>query len=239
MEEKIIQQESVAPVEQSVAATDASAAPAIDVEAIKAEYEGRLTAERASREKAEKSFGELKSKVDEMYKKADEKRLKSLEDQGQYKPLWEEANKTAQSKDAEIGTLKSQIEELQRSTETESVRNAALAAISDAGAINAEQTLSLLQKNLQKNNEGKTVILNGGVEQDLNTYLSNLKNPGSGWEHQFKASSAAGMGAKPSPTSTVAPGQDNPWKTGNLTQQMILSNQDPDLAAVLQREASQ
>ena len=63
MEEKIIQQESVAPVEQSVAATDASAAPAIDVEAIKAEYEGRLTAERASREKAEKSFSHLFSRL--------------------------------------------------------------------------------------------------------------------------------------------------------------------------------
>ena len=39
------------------------------------------------------------------------------------------------------------------------------------GAINAEQTLSLLQSKLQKNAEGKVVVLNGGVEQDL-TYLS-------------------------------------------------------------------
>ena len=239
MPEENIQQESVIPVEQSVAATDAPQVPTVDVETIKAEYEAKIAAEKASREKAEKSFGELKTKVDDMYKKADEKRLKNLEDQGQYKSLWEEANKNAQSKESEIDTLRTQIDELKRSTEKEAVRNSALAAISNAGAINAEQTLSLLQSNLQKNNEGKTVILNGGVEQDLTTYINNLRNPGSGWEHHFKPSSASGMGSKPSPTSNVAPGQDNPWKTGNLTQQMILSNQDPDLAAVLQREASQ
>ena len=242
VEEKVIQQESVAPVEQSVAATDVPQTPptpTVDIDAIKAEYETKIAVETAAREKAEKSFGELKAKVDDMYKKADEKRVKTLEDQGQYKSLWEEANKTAQSKDSEIGTLKTEIEELKRSTERETVRNSALAAISNAGAINAEQTLSLLQTNLKKNDEGKTVILNGGIEQDLTTYLSNLRNPGSGWEHHFKASSTSGMGTKPSPTSNVAPGQENPWKTGNLTQQMILSNQDPDLAAVLQKEASQ
>ena len=238
MEEKVIQQESVAPVEQSVAATDATQttpAPTVDIDALKAE----LAQEKASREKAEKSFGELKSKVDEMYKKADEKRVKSLENQGEYKPLWEEANKTNQEKVKEIEVLKGQIDELKRSTENAATRNTALSALSDAGAISADQTLSLLQDKLQKSSDGRTVILNGGVEQDLGTYINNLKNPGSGWEHHFKASSAAGMGAKPSPTSNVAPGSENPWKTGNLTQQMILSNQDPDLAAVLQREASQ
>ena len=242
MEERVIQPESVAPAEQSVAATDTpekTPAPTIDVDALRAEYEAKIAAEQVAREKAEKGFGELKAKVDDMYKKADEKRVKTLEDQGQYKSLWEEANKTAQSKESEIGSLRSEIEELKRSTERETVRNAALAAISNAGAINAEQTLSLLQSNLKKNDAGKTVILNGGVEQDLTTYLSNLRNPGSGWEHHFKATSTSGMGSKPSPTSNVAPGQENPWKTGNLTQQMILSNQDPDLAAVLQREASQ
>ena len=236
IEEKVIQQESVAPVEQSVAATDATqTTPTVDIDALKAE----LAQEKASREKAEQSFGELKSKVDEMYKKADEKRVKSLENQGEYKPLWEEANKTNQEKVKEIEVLKGQIDELKRSTENAATRNNALSALSNAGAINAGQTLSLLQDKLHKSSDGRTVILSGGVEQDLGTYVNNLKNPGSGWEHHFKASNAAGMGSKPSPVSNVAPGQDNPWKTGNLTQQMLLSNQDPDLAAVLQREASQ
>jgi len=45
------------------------------------------------------------------------------------------------------------------------------------------------------------------------------------------------MGAKPSPTANTGTGQVNPWKTGNLTQQMILLEQDPQLAAVLKQEA--
>ena len=95
----------------------------------------------------------------------------------------------------------------------------------------------MLQNKLQRNAEGNVVVLNGGVEQDLNTYLSTLKNPGSGYEHHFKPSSAAGMGAKPSPVSNVSGGVINPWKTGNLTQQIIMENENPDLAAVLKREA--
>ena len=151
--------------------------------------------------------------------------------------LWEEANKTAQEKDQQIANLSQQLEELKNSNELASTKQTALASISNLGAVNAEQTLSLLQNKLQKNAEGKVVILNGGVEQDLNTYLTSLKNPGSGWEHHFKPSTAAGMGAKPTPTSNVGGGQVNPWKTGNLTQQMLLSEQNPQLAAVLKQEA--
>ena len=143
----------------------------------------------------------------------------------------------AQEKEQQIMNLSQQLEDLKNSNEVASTKTTALAAISNLGAINAEQTLSLLQNNLQKNAEGKVVVLNGGVEQDLNTYLSSLKNPGSGWEHHFKPSSAAGMGAKPSPIANASGGQVNPWKTGNLTQQMLLLEQDPQLAAVLKQEA--
>ena len=99
--------------------------------------------------------------------------------------------------------------------------------------------MSLLAANLKKNNEGKVVVLNGGVEQDLTSYINNLKNPGSGWEHHFKPSSAAGMGAKPTPNSVVSPGMPNPWKEGsiNITRQMALESTEPELAAVLKREA--
>ena len=143
----------------------------------------------------------------------------------------------AQEKDQQISNLSQQLEDLKTSNEVASTKTTALAAISNLGAINAEQTLALLQGKLQKNAEGQVVVLNGGVEQDLNTYLSSLKNPGSGWEHHFKPSSAAGMGAKPSPVANAGGGQVNPWKTGNLTQQMILLEQDPQLAAVLKQEA--
>ena len=224
--------------DQPVAGADT--APQIDQSAqLRAEYESQIAAFKAQAAEAEEKFQGIKSKLDEVYKKQDDQRKKTLEDQGQWKDLWEEANKTAQDKDLQINDLQRQLEELRTSNETAAMKTSALSAISQAGAINAEQMLQLLQNNLRKNDGGNVVVLNGGVEQDINTYLSNLKNPGSGYEHHFKPSSAAGMGAKPTPNSAIAPGMANPWKEGsiNLTRQMALEASDPDLAAVLKREA--
>jgi Skp family chaperone for outer membrane proteins len=237
MEEKVIQPESVTPAEQPVAETTIPQAPNLD--SVKAEYESKISALEAKIAEEGEKFQGIKTKLDDVYKKADDKRKKSLEDQGQWKDLWEEANKTAQEKDLQINTLNEELKNLKSSNETANIKTSALSAISNSGAVNAEQMLSLLQDKLKKNDSGDVVVLNGGVEQDLGTYIGNLKNPGSGWEHHFKPSSAAGMGAKPTPTSNVSPGMTNPWKEGsiNLTRQMILESTEPDLAAVLKKEA--
>jgi len=236
IEEKVIQPDSVTPAEQPVADTP-SQPQAPNLDSVKAEYEAQVAAARKEAAEAQEKFKGIKTKLDDVYKQKEEKRTKDLEEQGQWKTLWEEANKTAQEKDQQITTLSQQLQEMKTTNEVASTKQTALAAISNLGAINAEQTLSLLQGKLQKNANGEVVVLNGGVEQNLGTYLTSLKNPGSGWEHHFKPSSAAGMGAKPSPVANAGTGQANPWKTGNLTQQMLLSEQDPQLAAVLKQEA--
>ena len=237
VEEKVIQPESVTPAEQPVAETPVPQAPNLDN--VKTEYEAQISALKGQLAEAQEDRLGVKRKLDEVYQKQDAERKQKLEDQGQWKDLWEEANKTAQEKEQQILTLNQELENLKTSNEAANTKSAALAAISNLGAINAEQTLSLLQDRLKKNNEGNVVVLNGGVEQDLNTYINNLRNPGSGWEHHFKASSAAGMGAKPTPTSNVSPGMNNPWKDGsiNITRQMALESTEPELAAVLKREA--
>jgi hypothetical protein len=233
MEEQVIQETPVATPTQPVAGTDA---PQLD---FRAEYEAQINALKNQAVEAEERFQGIKLKLDEVYKKQDEQRKKTLEDQGQWKDLWEEANRTAQEKDQQILDLQKQLEDLRQSNENAAIRTRAMAAISQAGAINAEQMLQLVQNNLRKNDSGAVVVLNGGVEQDLTTYLATLKAPGSGYEHHFKPSSAAGMGAKPVPVGVASTGVANPWKEGsiNLTQQMLISSQDPDLAAVLKREA--
>jgi len=236
IEEKVIQPDSVTPAEQPVADTP-SQPQAPNLDSVKAEYEAQVAAARKEAAEAQEKFKGIKTKLDDVYKQKEEKRTKDLEEQGQWKTLWEEANKTAQEKDQQITTLSQQLQEMKTTNEVASTKQTALAAISNLGAINAEQMLSLLQGKLQKNAEGKVVVLNGGVEQDLGNYLSTLKNPGSGWEHHFKPSSAAGMGAKPSPVANAGTGQPNPWKSGNVTQQMLISEQDPQLAAVLKQEA--
>jgi hypothetical protein len=237
MEEQVIQETPVVIPDQPVAGVDT--APQADLGALRSEYESQIAALKTQATEAEEKFQGIKNKLDEVYKKQDDQRKKTLEDQGQWKDLWEEANKTAQEKELRIADLERQLEDLRASNEQATIRTSALAAINQAGAINSEQMLQLLQSNLRRDANGNVVILNGGVEQNIGTYLSNLKNPGSGFEHHFKPSSAAGMGAKPTPASNVAPGMANPWKEGsiNLTRQMALEASDPDLAAVLKREA--
>ena len=237
VDEQVIQPESVTPAEQPVAETPAPQAPNLD--SVKADYESKISALEAKIAEEGEKFKGIKTKLDDVYKKQDDQRKQKLEDQGQWKDLWEEANKTAQEKDSQINTLNEELKSLKSSNETANIKTSALSAISNSGAVNAEQMLSLLQDRLKRNDSGDVVVLNGGVEQDLGTYIGNLKNPGSGWEHHFKPSSAAGMGAKPTPTSNVSPGMTNPWKEGsiNLTQQMVLESTEPDLAAVLKKEA--
>ncbi len=218
--------------EQPVAATET---PAVDSSV----YEQQIKAEKARAEEAEGKFQRIKDKMNALDEKMRSERQKTLEDQGQWKDLWEEANKTGQEKDQRIGDLERQISDLQSSNETAAMKTAALSAIGQAGAVNADQVLQLVQSNLKKSESGQVVVLDGGIEQDLNVYLAKLKNPGSGWEHQFKPSAQAGMGAKPATGTAGAAGITNPWAEGsiNLTRQMTLDNTEPELAAVLRREA--
>lgn len=218
--------------DQPVAATET---PAIDSSV----YEQQIKAEKARAEEAEGKFQRIKDKMNALDEKMRSERQKTLEEQGQWKPLWEEANKTAQEKQQQIADLERQLQELRVSNETAAMQTSALSAISQAGAINAQQMLQLVQNGLKKSEDGSVKVLDGGVEQDLGVYLAKLKNPGSGFEHHFKPSTQAGMGAKPSTGTAGAAGIANPWLEGsiNLTKQMALDASDPDLAAVLRREA--
>jgi len=207
----------------------------IDVSA----YEQQIQALQQRATEAEEKFQGIKGKLDEVYKKQDDQRKKTLEDQGQWKDLWEEANKTAQTKDQQIADLERQLAELRTSNEAAAMKTSALSAINQAGAISSDQMLQLVQSKLKKSEDGSVKVLDGGVEQDINVYWAKLKNPGTGLEHHFKPSSQAGMGAKPATGTAGAAGMANPWAEGsiNITRQMSLEITDPELAAVLKREA--
>ena len=107
IEEKVIQPESVTNAEQPVAETPSQPAQpqAPDLSSVKAEYEAKLAAARKEAAEAEEKFKGIKNKLDDVYKQKDQERKKELEDQGQWKTLWEEANKTAQEKEQQIMTL--------------------------------------------------------------------------------------------------------------------------------------
>ena len=110
VEERVIQPESVTPAEQPVAETPAPQAPNLD--SVKAEYENQISALKAKVAESDEKFQGIKNKLDDVYKKADDKKKKELEDQGQWKDLWEEANKTAQTKDQEIVSLREEFRDI-------------------------------------------------------------------------------------------------------------------------------
>ena len=139
IEEKVIQPESVTSAEQPVAetASQPTQPQAPNLDSVKAEYEQQLSALKKQAADAEEKFKGIKTKLDDVYKQKDEQRKQELEDQGQWKTLWEEANKTAQEKDQQISTLSQQLEDMKTSNEVASTKTTALAAISNLGAINA------------------------------------------------------------------------------------------------------
>ena len=153
IEEQVIQSDSVNPAEQPVAetASQPTQPQTPNLDSVKAEYEAKLAAAQKQIAEGEEKFKGIKTKLDDVYKQKDQQRKQELEDQGQWKTLWEEANKTAQEKDQQISSLSQQLEDMKTSNEVASTKTKALAAISNLGAINAEQTLALLQNKLQKN----------------------------------------------------------------------------------------
>jgi len=223
----------VASSEQPVAETKTT--DSVDVSA----YEQQIQTLQKRAAEAEEKFQGIKGKLDDVYKKQDDQRRQNLEEQGQWQPLWEEANKSGIEKDKRIAELEQELQNVRVSNEMETMKNAALSAINQAGAINSDQMLQLIQSSLKKSDDGTVKVLDGGIEQDINVYLAKLKNPGSSYEHHFKPSAQAGMGAKPNTSTANAAGIANPWLEGsiNLTRQMALDASDPDLAAVLRREA--
>jgi len=191
------------------------------------------TAEKRAKE-AEADLIQLKNELAEIRNAQTVATQKSLESQGQYKQLWEDAKKSVSERDAKIVELQAQLASVTQDREQDRLRAASLSQINQAGAVNSNQMFQLLQQQLRANEEGKPVVLNGGVEQPLNDYLAALKNSAD-WQHHFGASGAQGMGAAAG--GSVAPGRDNPYRNGNLTEAMKLEVENPDLAKALKAEA--
>ena len=97
IEEKVIQPDSVTPAEQPVADTP-SQPQAPNLDSVKAEYEAQLNALKKQVADEQEKFKGAKNKLDEVYKKKEEQRKQELEDQGQWKTLWEEAIKQPRKK---------------------------------------------------------------------------------------------------------------------------------------------
>lgn len=198
--------------------------------------------EKQHRKNAEKQAAEAKALADQLRQEIEqlksvqhEAAQKSLEDQGQFRQLWEETKRTVASRDAEILELKAQLESVTQNAQQERLKAAATSQISQANALNPAQLYQLLAPQLRMDDEGRPAVLNGGVEQPLGDYIANLRQSAE-WAHHFGASGAQGMSS--STARSVAPGMDNPYRNGNLTEALRLEVENPELAKALKAEAA-
>ena len=207
---------------------------AIQIEALKAKNAELIGERRKDKEARE----QLQSQLEEIHVAQEQAKTQKLAETGEYKTLWEEAQKTVAELKQQLSEKESTIEEIRSGFTNAQIKSAAIAQLSSAGAVAPEQLYRLLQENL-RTKDGQPVAVAGGVEVPVSEYIANLKNPGSGYEHHFSATNRSGMGGAGSARHSAVPGQNNPWTkdSWNVTQQMILIGKDPDMARLLKAEA--
>jgi muconolactone delta-isomerase len=221
--------EPVAP--QPVAETpDLSA----QLEALRAKNQELIAERRKDRENRES----LQQQIEELRLAQESAKTQKLAESGEFKTLWEEAQQTVADLKQQLAAKESEVDQIRQGFTQEQVKSAAIAQLSQAGALAPDQLYRLLQENLRAK-DGQPVAVVGGIEVPVGEYIANLKNPGSGYEHHFAATNRAGMGVSGSARATSLPGQANPWskESWNITQQMMMLANDPDKARLLKAEA--
>lgn len=233
----------VAPVEQQVESvtqqptTDATSS---DLDALRKKLElvqqDNLSKGEANRRLNER-LGELEKALREKETALKAGQQQQLESQGEYKTLWEQANADNARLQQKIADLEAALQEKDQEATRERLRATALQQMSAANALAPEQLYGLLSHQLRSSDTGPAIIVNG-IEQPLNAYLTQLRSPGSGWEHHFAANGVRGMGSAPSATG-IQGVTTNPYKaeTFNLTEALRLEAENPDLARALKAEA--
>jgi asparagine synthetase B (glutamine-hydrolysing) len=207
---------------------------AAQLEAVKAKNAELISERRKDRENREA----LQKQLDAIKQAQEEAKTTKLAESGEYKTLWEEAQQTVADLKQQLSAKESEVDQIRQGFTQEQLKSAAIAQLSQAGALAPDQLYRLLQEHLRAK-DGQPVAVVGGVELPVGEYIANLKNPGSGYEHHFAATNRSGMGVTGSARATALPGQNNPWlkDSWNLTQQMMILSQDPDKARLLKAEA--
>lgn len=195
----------------------------------------------AKAKQAERRVAELEQQFKALTEQVQQDQTASYQEQGKFKELWEQAQKTIAGLKGELESERAAKESVASEAAQERLKVQAMGVINDAGALSPTQMFDLLQvqHGLRRGEDGNVEVVVGGASIPLQDHLANLRSTAdSGYQHHFGASNARGMNA--SPSSTVAPGMSNPFRkeTYNFTQQMMMRQQNPELAAALEAEAA-
>jgi hypothetical protein len=233
--------EQAIPAEQESAAVDSvNQPPADDASALRAKLElvqrDNLAKGEANRSLNER-LGESEKRLRDLESQLKATNQQSLESNGEYKQLWQDASAENGKLMQRISELEGQLQQRDQAISAERLKANTINKLSAANAISPEQLYGLLQPQLRDSNGQPAVIVNG-IEQPLDNYLETLKGANSGWEHHFAATTGAmGMGSRT--TSSVGESPANPFKkeTFNMTEALLMEANNPDQAKRLRAEA--
>jgi predicted RNase H-like nuclease (RuvC/YqgF family) len=230
------QQLETAPVETAIEQPVAEPSDfALQIEALRSKN-AELIGERRRDKEAREA---LQSRLEEIETAQKTAQQQQLEQSGEFRTLWEEAQKTNADLRTQLLEREQKIGEIQTNYSREQLKARAISDLSAAGALAPDQLYRLVQDELQSK-DGTPVAIKGGVEVALAEYVAGLRNPGSGYEHHFAAQNRAGMGAATAPRPSALPGTANPFRreTWNITEQVRLLAESPDVAKLLKAEAT-
>jgi len=230
------QQLETAPVETAIEQPVAEPTDlAMQIEALRSKNTELIGERRRDKEAREA----LQRRLDEIESTQKAAQQQQLEQSGEFRTLWEEAQKTNADLRAQLQEREQKISEIQTNYSREQLKARAIADLSAAGALAPDQLYRLVQDDLQSK-DGTPVAIKGGVEVALTDYVAGLRNPGSGYEHHFAAQNRAGMGTTTAPRPSILPGTANPFRreSWNITEQVRLLAENPDVAKLLKAEAT-
>ena len=171
---------------------------AAQLEALKAKNAELISERRKDRDNRES----LQKQIDELKTAQESAQTQKLAESGEFKTLWEQAQETVAQLKEQLNERESKISSMEANFSQEQLKSAAIAQLSQAGALAPDQLYRLVQETLRAK-DGQPVAVVGGVEVPVSEYIANLKNPGSGYEHHFAASNRAGMGVAGSALSLI------------------------------------
>tara|TARA_B100000902_G_scaffold394159_1_gene449904 strand:- start:896 stop:1591 length:696 start_codon:yes stop_codon:yes gene_type:complete len=188
------------------------------------------------KQKVSAKFDAMQKQIRDLENLQSKQKQSKLEKQGEFESLWKEAQGTVADKEQRISELEQQLESERSATQQQSIKAKAVNAFSQAGVTQPEHMYALHQDRLRMNGND-LVVLNGGVQEPLNSFVDGLKSPDSQFAYMFASSGAKGMGAVGSTPSSIG-GQENPYITRNFSAAVKLEAENPELAARFKAQAA-
>lgn len=176
-------------------------------------------------------IAELKKQMAEVQRHQENERAQRLKESGDSQAFLNEIERLK----AENQKLCEQLESERDARTTERIESLALDRIRQHGAFDAKDVLQLVRPSLRESS-GQLLVSDNGTDKTLDAYLQEQRSPNSPRNYLFESQAPGGMGTTQAAPSNIA-GVENPWISGNITQQLRMLAENQDLARSMQAQA--